>query len=409
MSTITLETGRQIRRAEFIALVAAMMAVNSLAIDIMLPALPYMGAALGVADENSRQLVLSSYMLGFGLTQLVFGPLSDRYGRRGPLIVGLGIYTVAALLAAFAPNFEILLLLRLVQGMGAASTRVISQSIVRDVFSGRAMAEIMSLVFMVFMIMPVLAPGIGQILLLTGPWAHIFFFIGLLGLAIAAWTAMRLPETLSAENRRPLQFMTIVEGFRLVFTNRMAFSYAMAGVFVFGALFGFINASQQIYVDIYGLGELFPLAFAAVASVMSLASYLNSRIVGRFGMRRISHGSLLVLVIAAIAWWVTSLFGTMPLFVFMGFLATVMVSFGWTASNMNSLSLEPLGKVAGTAAAVFGFLQTVGGAILGLLIGRAFDGTVTPIAGGFALMGILALCCVMVAEKGRLFGVGSEY
>lgn len=409
MTSITFASGRTLRRAEFIALIAALMALNALAIDVMLPALPYMGEALGVASENDRQLVLSAYLFGFGFTQIVYGPISDRFGRRGPILVGLAIYVATAFAAIFAPTFTSLLVLRFIQGMGAAGTRVISQSIVRDTFSGRAMAEIMSLVFMVFMIMPVIAPGVGQLVLFSGHWSWIFGFIGLLAMSIAIWAYYRLPETLAPENRRALRFSTVLEGFRVVFTNRMAFFYAMAGMFVFGALFGFINASQQIYVDVYDLGALFPVAFASVAVFMAMSSYLNSRFVGRFGMRRLSHGALLTFTVVSIAWWTTSLFGTMPLWLFLTFLSVIMVCFGWTASNMNSLSMEPLGKVAGTAASVFGFIQTIGGAALGLAIGRLFDGTVTPVAAGYAAMGVLALTCVLIAESGRLFGVGSEY
>lgn len=400
---------RKLPRLEFIALIAALMALNALAIDVMLPALPYMGQALGVANENDRQLVLSAYMFGFGITQLAFGPISDRYGRRAPLMVGIVVYLIAAFSAVIAPSFTFLLVLRFAQGMGAAGTRVIALSVVRDTFGGRAMAEIMSLVFMVFMIMPIIAPGIGQVLLLTGPWTMIFLFMGGLASIIGLWAMFRLPETLKPQDRRELRLSVIAQGFGMVFTNRAAFSYGLAGMFLFGSLFGFINASQQIYVEIYGLGPLFPVAFAAMASIMAVSSFINSRVVGRYGMRRISHLAVLVFAGAASVWWLISLSGPMPLWLFFSLLAIVMFSFGWASSNMNALSMEPLGRVAGTASSVFGFIQTVGGAILGLTIGRAFDGTVTPIAFGFALMGTCAVICVLVAEKGRLFGVGAEY
>jgi DHA1 family bicyclomycin/chloramphenicol resistance-like MFS transporter len=396
-------------RIEFIALIAALMALNALAIDVMLPALPNMGEALGVAAENDRQLVLSVYMFGFGISQLIYGPLSDRYGRRAPLLVGMVIYLAAAFLAPLAPNYTALLTLRFIQGVGAAGTRVIAQSVVRDTFHGRAMAEVMSLVFMVFMLIPVIAPGIGQILLMTGHWSMIFWFMGVLASAITLWAFLRLPETLSPENRRALTFGVVVEGFRLVFSNRLAILYASAGVFLFGALFGFINAAQQVYVDIYGLGPYFPFAFGAMGIVMAISNFLNSRMVGKIGMRRLSHYALLVFTVASLILLVISLFGTPPLWLFLTLFGLVMFHFGWTAGNMNALSMEPLGKVAGTAAAVFGFLQTVGGAALGLTIGRMFNGTVIPVVGGYAVMGLIALVCVLIAERGRLFGVGEEH
>ena len=400
---------RVISRPEFIALVAALMSLNALAIDVMLPALPYMGEALGVSHENDRQYVLTAYMLGFGCAQLAFGPLSDRFGRRSPLIVGLAIYVIAAFAAAFSPSFAMLLLMRFIQGVGAAGTRVIAQSMVRDKFGGRAMAEIMSMVFMVFMAVPVIAPGIGQIILLTGPWEYIFYFMAVLALVIAAWSIARMPETLKPEHRRALAPRVVVEGFRLVFTNRMAFSYGLAGMFVFGALFGFINTAQQIYVDIYGLGALFPVAFAAMAGLMAISSYLNARMVRRIGMRRLSHTALLVFTTVSGAWFLITLAGQPPLWLFFALLAVIMFMFGWAASNMNALSMEPLGTVAGTASSVFGFVQTVGGAILGTITGQFFDGTLTPVAAGYFVLGLAAILCVVVAERGKLFGVGEDH
>ncbi len=408
MST-SLAGARDISRVEFIALIAGLMALNALAIDVMLPALPYMGEALGVSSENERQFVLSAYMLGFGLAQLAYGPLSDRFGRRAPLIIGLTIYVAAAFAAIFAPNFGVLLALRFVQGLGAAGTRVIATSAVRDRFGGRDMAEVMALVFMVFMVIPVIAPGIGQVLLLTGPWQLIFLFMSGLAAIFSVWVYFRLPETLPVAMRRKLEIRVILEGFRLVVTNRVAFSYGLAGMFVFGALFGFINTSQQIYVDIYGLGTWFPLAFALMAGLMAISSYVNSRMVRRFGMRRLSHFAILVFTADSGLLLLLSLLGPVPLPVFFIMLAIAMLMFGWAASNMNSLSMEPLGAVAGTAASVFGFIQTVGGALLGTLIGQFFNGTITPTVFGYFAMGCLALICILIAEKGKLFGVSAEY
>lgn len=408
MTTPTLGQ-RVLSRAEFIALVAAIMSLNALAIDVMLPALPYMGEALDVANENERQYVIGAYMLGFGIAQLAFGPLSDRFGRRGPLLVGIAVYIVAAVLAAFSPTFGVLLALRFLQGMGAAGTRVIATSTVRDMFSGRAMAEVMSLTFMVFMAVPIIAPGLGQILLLTGPWQTIFLFMGGLALAFGIWAFLRLPETLAPQNRRPLSVSAVTEGFRIVFTNRVAFFYAIAGMFVFGALFGFISTSQQIYVDIYGLGVYFPVAFAAMAGLMAVSSFLNSRIVRRIGMRRLSHFAILVFTGVSAVWVFFASIGFLPLWLFFSLLAVAMFMFGWAASNMNSLSMEPLGAVAGTASSVFGFIQTVGGALLGTIIGQSFNGTVLPTAIGYLTMGTMALGCILIAENGRLFGVGTEH
>jgi DHA1 family bicyclomycin/chloramphenicol resistance-like MFS transporter len=401
---------RVLSRPEFIALVAALMALNALAIDVMLPALPYMGEDLGVDNENERQLVVSAYMIGFGLAQIAFGPLTDRFGRRAPLFFGIGLYVVCAFAATFAPTFGILLALRFTQGLGAASTRVIATSIVRDRFSGREMAEVMSLTFMVFMAIPIIAPGIGQIILLTGPWHYIFLFMAGLSAAIWLWAWFRLPETLHPEYRRELKLSVVLEGFRLVFTNRVAFFYGLSGMFLFAAMFGFIISSQQIFVGIYGLGPWFPLAFATMAGFMAVSSFVNSRIVKRFGMRRLSHTAMLLYVSCASILLILSItMGHVPFWLFFVLLMIIQVSFGNAASNMNSLSMEPLGAVAGTAASVFGFCQTVGGATLGTFIGQQFNGTLTPNTTGYVVMGCLVLCCVLIAEKGRLFGVGKDY
>jgi MFS transporter, DHA1 family, multidrug resistance protein len=403
------KTAIGLSRIEFIALVAALMSLNALAIDIMLPALPDIGEAVGVSAENDRQFVLSVYTLGFGISQLFYGPIADRFGRRAPLMVGMSIYFVAALVIPLAQDYPMLLTLRFIQGIGAASTRVIAQSVVRDTYKGRAMAEIMSLVFMVFMVLPIIAPSVGQLILLAGYWGYIFTFMAFLAGIFGIWVFLRLPETLAPENQRPLRPDVIIDGFRLVFSNRMAILYATAGIFFFAALTGYINSAQQIYVDIYDLGVYFPIAFAALGILQALSNFFNSLMVGRIGMRRLSHYALLVFTGSSVLLFIVSLFGTPPLWLFLSMFGFTMFHFGWAAGNMNALSMEPLGKVAGTASAVFGFLQTVGGAVLGLAISQSFNGTVIPIVGGYALMGFMSLTCVLIAEKGHLFGVGAEY
>ena len=338
-----------IPRWEFIALAAALMALNALAIDIMLPALQQIGASLGVEDENHRQYVITAYIAGFGIAQLFFGPLSDRFGRRPPLLLGLGVYVAAALGAAFAPSFETLLILRFVQGLGAAGTRVITVSVVRDAFGGRAMAEVMSLVFMVFMVIPVVAPGIGQIVMLFSEWHMIFVVMALFALAFTAWAALRLPETLHPEYRRAFNLRTVAGGFRIVLTNRVSLCYTLATTSVFGALFGFINSAQQVYVGIYGLGVWFPVVFAAIAGMMAVSSFLNAQLVGRFGMRRLSHGALIGFIVVTTLWFVLSLYGELSIYVFVPIFALAMLHFGWIGSNFNSIAMEPLGHLAGTA------------------------------------------------------------
>lgn len=392
-------------RNEFIAMMAALMALNALAIDIMLPGLQQIGASLGVVNENHRQYVITAYLIGFGIAQLAYGPISDRFGRRIPLLTGLGIYIAAGLAIIMVPSFGGLLVLRFVQGLGSAAMRVITVSIVRDIFGGRQMAEAMSLIMMVFMVAPVLAPGAGQVVMLFGNWHLIFVFISVVALITTTWAWIRLPETLDPKDVRSLSPRSILDGFRIVLTNRIALCYTISSTFIFGALFGFINSAQQIYVGIYGLGLWFPVAFAAVAAFMSLSSFLNSRLVGRFGMRRLSHGALVGFITVNTIWLACQLLwtGPMPFALFLAFFAVSMFQFGWIGSNFNSLAMEPLGHVAGTASSVLGFMGTVGGAILGAIIGQAFDGTALPMVGGFFLVSVMGLVFVLIAEKGMLF------
>ena len=396
--------GLLLPRYEFIALAAALMSLNALAIDIMLPGLQEMGADLGVANENHRQYVISAYFAGMAAALLPYGPASDRFGRRAPVLFGLGVYVFAALAATFSPNFETMLAMRFLQGIGAASTRVIAVSMVRDRFGGRQMAETMSLIFMVFMVIPVIAPSVGQLMMAFGDWRFIFIAMGLTGAAIMLWAAFRMPETLREEDRRPFTLSSIGKAFTVVLTNRLSLFYTLASTAAFGALFAFINSAQQIYVGIYGLGVMFPILFAIVAGFMALSSYLNSRLVVRFGMRRLSHGALTGFTIISCVWFFWSFFGHIPLVPFVVMFALIMFQFGWIGSNFNSIAMEPLGHIAGSAASVQGFVQTLGGGLVGALIGQAFDGSTTPLAAGFFGLGVVALILVAIAERGRLFG-----
>lgn len=393
---------------EFIALCAALMALNALAIDIMLPGLQQIGASLNVVDENHRQFVIPAYFGGMASALLFYGPASDRFGRRGPLLFGLAVYILAATSAVFAPNFTTLLVLRFIQGIGAASTRVIAVSIVRDRFGGRAMAEIMSLIFMVFMVIPVIAPSIGQLILIFGEWHLIFLAMATIATLIGLWAYFRLPETLHPEDRRSVDLGSVFQGFGIVLSNRVSLCYTLGSTILFGALFGFINSAQQVYVGIYGLGVWFPVVFALIAGLMSVSSFLNSRLVGRLGMRRLSHGALIGFTAVSIIWLLWSLQGPVPLVGFIALFAAAMFQFGWIGSNFNSIAMEPLGHIAGTAASVQGFIQTLGGMIIGTFIGQSFNGTVTPLALGFVCVGLSALTAVLVAENGRLFAAPSQ-
>lgn len=395
-----------ISRIEFIALMAGLVAINALAIDIMLPGMQEIGEALGEPDENRRQLIVTAYFAGFGVMQLFIGPLSDRFGRKMPLMIGVGVYIAAAVASLFVTAFNALLVLRVIMGAGAAGSRVLTVAMARDVAGGRQMAEIMSLVMMVFMIMPIIAPAMGQTLLLIGDWRLIFAFIAVVGLGIGLWAQIRLPETLKAESRLPFTAAVIASGFAAVVRTRLSFWYTLAGTFIFSALFGFINSAQQIYVGIYGLGVWFPLAFAAVATLISLSSWMNSRLVQRLGMRRVSQAALFAFIAASAAMFILASIGPVPFAAFYALFAIVMFCFGLIGSNFSAIAMEPMGNIAGMASSVQGFVQTVFSAFAGALIGQAFDGTILPMATGFLAVSVSALACVLIAEKGRLMTTG---
>ncbi|HVZ14875.1 MAG TPA: multidrug effflux MFS transporter [Bauldia sp.] len=393
-----------IGRIEFVALMAAINMINSAAIDVMLPALPNMGAAFGVTNENDRSLVLTVFAIGLGLPQLVFGPLVDRYGRRVPLLLGLALYSLASLAAPLAPTFPALLALRFLQGMGSAASAVAAQAAIRDRYAGREMAEVMSMIWSVFMISPILAPGVGQLILLTGSWQIIFGFMGLVGVVFALWTYFRLPESLPAGQRRPLTLAAIGGGFAAVIGNRMSLFYALASTFLFGAVLGMVNSSQPIYVGVYGLGPLFPLAFAVAPIVSAVAFFINARLVATFGMRRLSHASMVAFVVAVAVWLAIDVVAGMPLWVFILFMGIAMLALGLGWGNVPALMMEPLGEVAGTASAVFGSLSTVGAAALGYAVAQTFDGTPTPFIASLLVFGIIVVALFAAAEGGRLFG-----
>lgn len=384
---------------EFVALMAALMAANALAIDAMLPALPDIGHALDVTEDNRRQLVISAFLLGFGGAQLFYGPLSDRIGRKTILIVSLGFYAAFALLAGLASSFELLLGARILQGIAAAGTRVLVVSIVRDRFRGSGMARVMSLVSIVFMIVPMLAPAFGQAVLAVASWRFIFIGLTVYSLAVLIWALLRLPETLPPERRRSLSLAKIREAVSTTLTTRLSIGNTVALTLVMGGLFAYINSIQQIIADVFHRPDLIGIVFAAIAAPMTLSSYVNSRLVMRIGSR---HLLLLALTsfttVAALHFTVAAWMGsTVWSFVFLQ--AATMACFGLVGANAGALAMEPLGHIAGTASSLQGLITTVGGALIGLVIGQQFDGTILPFLIGLVLCGAAALSVALWANR----------
>jgi MFS transporter, DHA1 family, multidrug resistance protein len=388
---------------EFVVIIASIMALNPLAMDMMLPALPDIASAFHITVSNRPQMVLSTFLIGFGVGQFVIGPLSDRFGRRPVLLGGMTLYCIASVLAIAAPSFETLLLARALQGLGTSATRVIATSIVRDCYAGRRMASVMSLAMMVFIAVPVVAPSFGQAVLLLTQWRGIFIVLMVYGAAALIWSALRMPETLPKSQRRSLAVREVLGAFRQTVTNRQTLGYALAAGGVMGSLFAYVFTSQQVFTEIYHLGHYFPIAFAAIAIGTAIAGFLNSRFVGRLGMRVISHGALVAFAAVAGTMLAAEKMHMLPLPLFMTLSALMMFSFGLMIANFTALAMEPQGHIAGTASSLYGSITTLLGIGIGITIGQDYDGTLLPFATGFFLCTLAALGVVLVVEKGRLF------
>ena len=397
-------TGRtEIGFKEFVTLIATIMAVNALAIDTMLPALPEIGDSVGIPTESCRQWVVTSYLLGFGGAQLFFGTLSDRFGRKPVLLLGLSGYFIFSVICALAGTFSILMFARVMQGIFAAATRVLAISIVRDRFAGRQMARVMSLVFIVFLAVPIIAPSLGQLIMLFAPWRWIFGVLALYSAATLVWVMLRLPETIHAEDRMPISAPAIGHAVRLTLTNRIAVGYMIAVTFMFGGMFGYLNSAQQIFADVFAVPKLFPSIFALIAGALGVASLVNSRIVGRLGMRVVSHSALCGYLAVVALHAAVAFLGYESLWTFVALQAAMMFCFGLMGANFNALAMEPLGHMAGTAASIQGFVTTTGGALVGFVIGQQFNGSTVPLTLGFLGLGLAALLTTFITERGKLF------
>jgi MFS transporter, DHA1 family, multidrug resistance protein len=296
-----------------------------------------------------------------------------------------------------------LLLARALQGLGTSATRVIATSIVRDCYAGRRMASVMSLVMMVFIAVPVLAPSLGQAVLLVTQWRGIFVVLMLYGALALIWSALRMPETLPQSERKSLAIRDVLGAFRQTVTNRQTLGYALAAGGVMGALFAYVFCSQQVFTGIYGLGPYFPLAFAGIAVGTAIGGFFNARFVGKIGMRVISHGALVGFVAVAGALLVGAKLQMLPLPLFMVLSALMMFAFGLMIANFTALAMEPQGHIAGTASSLYGSITTLLGIGIGTTIGQSYDGTLLPFATGFFLCTLASLAVVLVVEKGRLF------
>ncbi|RED48586.1 multidrug effflux MFS transporter [Aestuariispira insulae] len=388
---------------EFVTLMAVLISLIALSIDAMLPALAMIGEDLGVAQANDTQMVVTSLFLGLGVGTLFYGPLSDSIGRKPSIYLGLIIFILGSVVSIIAPTFEILLAGRVLQGFGAAGPRIVTMALVRDQYEGRAMARIMSLVMAVFIIVPALAPLVGQGILYFAGWRSIFTV--LLGLALVGlvWFGWRQPETLPKHKRVAFSLTRLGGAVWEVLSNRMSAGYTVASGLIFGAFVGYLSTAPQIFQGRYGLGDQFPYYFGALALAIGGASLVNARLVMRLGMRRLSWISLIALTLLSCLFFVIGwqIEGGLPLSLFMAYMLMGFFCIGILFGNFNALAIEPLGHIAGVASAVIGSVQSFVSILFGYFVGQAFDGTALPLVGGFAILGIAAILMMAWTERGQ--------
>jgi len=385
---------------EFVVLVSLMMSLMALSIDAMLPALPQISSELNVQNANDRQLVVSTLFLGVAVGQLFFGPLSDKTGRKPAMYIGYSLYIFGALLSAFAYTFPMMLFGRLLQGIGVSAPRAVLLALVRDLYKGRLMARVMSFVMTVLLLIPMVAPTLGQAILFQAGWRSIFFSFVFMALITLVWFALRMPETLTPEKRTPFSMQRITNATLEIIKIRPAFGYTLSIGLISGAFLGYLNSAQQIFQEGYALEERFPLYFATIAFSIGIASFLNARLVLRFGMRFLVWWSLIVILgLSSLTLGIATITtGQLPLWLVTTYLMSTFFCVGILFGNQNSLAMDPLGHLAGIGAAIVGSLSTLISIPLGTLIGQSYNGTVVPLIIGIAVLSGLSIGVVHWTE-----------
>lgn len=382
------------RFAEFVTLAAMLMSLVALSIDSMLPALPAIAEEFSLADRNDQQYVITFLFLGLGFGQLIYGPLSDAIGRRRPIFAGISLFAVGSILCLKAPDFNVMLLGRFLQGLGASSARIITMAIIRDRFEGTAMAQAMSVIMAVFILVPALAPLMGQGILLFANWHMIFVAILLYALIALSWYAIRLPETLVPAQRTRLSLGNLWQGLTFVLRQPLSMGAIAVTGLMYGGFVAYLSNAQQIFVDLYGTGKAFPFYFALLALAIGAASLMNTRLVLRFGIARVCLFALIgqcVLSLLMLILFVFVFAHQPPLWLFMLYCIPLFFFLGMQFGNLSALTMQPLGHIAGMGASVAGALSTTLAVPVGAAVGQQYNDTPIPLTLGFLLFGVAAL------------------
>lgn len=386
---------------EFILMMASLMALVALSIDAMLPALGLMGQDLHVARANDMQFVISFIFIGMTLGQVVYGPLADAIGRKRSLYIALGTYVVGCAISWQAESLPVMLVGRLLQGFGVAGPRIVTLAIIRDKYQGRDMAYVMSMVMGVFIMVPALAPSVGQGIIHVAGWRAIYGMYLAAALGLFLWTSMRLEETLTDAHRRPFNVRSILSGFKEAAATRVTMGYTLCCGFAFGAMLGYLNSSQQIFQEMFHVGDRFALYFGMLAMAIGTAFFSNSALVRKLGMRRITRAAITTMMAASALFLPYVLLAPPSLVAFMLFMAVAFFCLGLMFGNMTAMAMEPMGHMAGLASAFSGAFSTAMSLLLGIAIGQLFNGTLVPLAVGFLSLSIACRLTMHWAEKGQ--------
>ncbi len=389
--------------AEFIVLIAILFAMIAFGTDAMLPALPEIAVDLNLSEVNRAQLVITSFVLGTGIGQLFSGPISDTLGRKVVISAGLGLYIAGCLMAIWVRSLELMLLARFIQGIGVSAPRTVTIAMVRDLYAGRMMARVMSFAMAVFVLVPAVAPLIGQTLFLAFGWRSIFVAFILFALLALLWLNLRQPETLAPKDRRALKWTAYRAAIVEVMSSRVVLIYVLVMSLGYGALFGYLSSAQQVFVDVFGAGHRFPLYFALIALISGVSGFINGALVLRLGMRALAKfalGATLIVNLGMLALLLFSDLSTAGLFpIFLIWSIQSFIVPGLTFGNLNALAMEPMGHIAGMAAAVIGAVSTLFGVLIAVPIGLAFDGSVLPLVSGFTICTGLGFALMFLNPK----------